>query len=149
LDRNGDGKITSLSEMFGNFTPQPNPPQGQQKNGFLALAVFDQPENGGNQDGWITAEDAVFAKLRVWQDDNHNGISEPEELHTLDAVGIKGISLSYSPSIWVDAFGNRFRYHGSILDAQGSRVDESIYDVFLVTAPASGSSSTSPSNAAQ
>jgi hypothetical protein len=33
LDRNGDG-----AEMFGNYTPQPEPPTGRQKNGFLALA---------------------------------------------------------------------------------------------------------------
>lgn len=134
LDRDGDGRIDDFTEMFGNLTPQPEPPAGQSKNGFLALAVFDQPEFGGNNDGWITAEDQIFSKLRVWQDKNHDGISQPDELRTLESVGITGISLHYTVSERRDQFGNLFHYHSVIRGSDGSEVHKSIYDVFLLVA---------------
>lgn len=131
LDRNGDGKIDDFSEMFGNLTPQPEPPAGQFKNGFLALAVYDRPEFGGNGDGWITKEDAIYAKLQVWQDKNHDGISQPEELHSLESVGVAGISLDYHLSKKEDDFGNRFTYRSVIRDMNGGEAGKVIYDVFL------------------
>src|SRR5438876_87146 len=43
LDRNGNGTIDNGQELFGNFTPQPEPPQGQAKNGFLGALVSQLP----------------------------------------------------------------------------------------------------------
>ncbi len=131
LDRNGNGTIDDFGELFGNLTVQPQPPSGKQKNGFAALAVYDTPGEGGNGDGWITSDDAIFPKLRVWVDLNHDGQSQPEELYTLSQVGITAISLDYRLSKITDVNGNVFRYRSSVMDAQGGEASKTIYDVFL------------------
>jgi hypothetical protein len=128
LDRNGNGNINSGKDLFGNITVQPS---SDRPNGFLALAVFDQLENGGNGDGLIDRQDSIWPKLLIWIDSNHDGISQPKELHHLDDIGIHSIGLMYKESTRIDAYGNKFRYQGSLNPDQGKDVDRVIYDVVL------------------
>lgn len=128
LDRNNNGLIDSALEMFGNYTAQPD---SSEKNGFLALAEYDKTSNGGNEDGSIDNQDAIFNDLRLWQDINHNGVSETSELSTLSSKNIAELELKYKKSKKTDEFGNEFRYRAKVWNSNKKKVGKWAWDVFL------------------
>ena len=129
LDRNGNGWIDDGGELFGGATDQP---PSDEPNGFLALAVFDREDAGGNGDGRIDASDAVYQHLRLWTDRARDGISQADELDNLAGRGVRAIDLSYVTSRSRDRHGNEFR-HVSLVSFEPS-VTRAV-DVILRTQP--------------
>ena len=134
IDRNNNGVIDNGSELFGNHTV------AGASNGFLALQNL-MPLNGSP--GWIDDEDPIYPKLLLWEDRNHNGRSEADELQLAGNV-LTRIGLGYSAHARRDGAGNQFRYRGWAevrtqpghnpvaggADHQARRID--IYDVIFV-----------------
>ena len=130
LDLNGNGMIDNGAELFGNYTPQLNPTPGKQKKRLPALAEYDKAARGGNGDSQIDSRDSIFLSLRLWQDTNHNEISELNELHTLTELGIAILELDYKVSKRTDQYGNRFRWRAKVKDIHGAQVGRSAWDVY-------------------
>ncbi|HZI20017.1 MAG TPA: hypothetical protein VEY09_15640 [Pyrinomonadaceae bacterium] len=129
LDRDGNGEVDSGRELFGNFTDQPEPAAGEERNGFLALAVFDGGEKGGNSDGVIDASDAVYSRLRLWRDANHDGRSQAEEVVGLEEAGVWRIELRYREGRRRDGQGNEYRYRAKVEGA--GQLGRWAWDVFF------------------
>jgi hypothetical protein len=130
IDLNGNGTIDSAKELFSNVASQPaDPSDPNAPDGFNDLSQYD-----ANHDGVIDSKDAVWPRLLIWIDSNHDGISQPGELHHLDDIGIHSISLKYSVSPLTDAYGNEFHLKGRLNPDKGDDVNRVIYDVNLTTA---------------
>ena len=87
IDLNEDGVINDGSELFGTSTVLSNGKMA--KSGFQALMQYDE-----NKDNIIDENDAVYEKLKIWQDKNSDGISSQDELYSLRELGIESISLN-------------------------------------------------------
>ncbi len=109
-DRNGNGLIDSGRELFGDETILAN--GSKAANGFAALAELDS-----NANGKFDALDAQYANLRIWRDLNQDGISQTNELQTLQQSGVQSINLTSSAA--------NTNYGDAILAQSGSftRVD--------------------------
>jgi hypothetical protein len=66
----------------------------------------------------------------LWQDLNHNGVSESTELIPLATV-IRAIDLDYKESRRTDQYGNRFRYRAKVYDLNGLQAGRWAWDVFF------------------
>ena len=84
----------------------------------------------------------MFSHLLLWIDENHDGISEPNELHTLPELGVYSISLHYRDDAhFFDEYGNWFHYQSALNpDSQdGKSKDGRVnYDVFFVSLDRNG-----------
>ncbi|MDQ0462480.1 Ca2+-binding RTX toxin-like protein [Caulobacter ginsengisoli] len=94
LDRNGDGLISGIGEI--SFVSD----KAGANSDLEGLAAFDT-----DGDGWLDAGDADYARFRVWQDVNQDGVSQASELRTLAQAGITGVSLAGVATGAADAGG--------------------------------------------
>ncbi|RTL32184.1 MAG: hypothetical protein EKK49_11235 [Rhodocyclaceae bacterium] len=91
LDRNHDNVVNDGSELFGSATKLAD--GSTAANGYAALAALDT-----NGDGSISSADTGFSDLKVWVDGNSDGISQADELHSLDSLGIVKLNLDATAS---------------------------------------------------
>lgn len=124
LDRNGNGRIDSGAELFGDSTTLTN--GARALNGFEALADLDS-----NHDTRIDKKDSSWSYLLLWFDTNHDGSSAAAELIPIRKSGVIAISTDYVSARKKDPFGNEFRLKGEFLLNETWR---KCYDVYLLTA---------------
>ncbi len=83
-------------------------------------------------DDLIDNRDALYGRLRLWRDANHNGISEREELSELPVAGLLAVTLDYKASGRHDGNGNEYRLKSqSQWVVGGQTVTRPTYDVWL------------------
>ena len=98
-DRNGDGIINDGSELFGDYT-QRYDGTGRCLSAFEALAQEDT-----NSDGVVNNLDANWQHFKIWQDLNQDGISQTNELRSLDSLDIASLNLDAKYDLKIFAGG--------------------------------------------
>ncbi|MEE3732363.1 S8 family serine peptidase [Mannheimia haemolytica] len=111
-DLNNNGKIDNMSEVFSEYYAGKAGRNGESgekrfKNGFEALKTLDS-----NKDNVFDSKDRDFNSVRVWQDANHNGITDSGELKTLSSLKITAIDLVYQEAGGQLFFGNELLARG-------------------------------------
>jgi hypothetical protein len=108
-DLNQNGRIDDGTELFGNGTVlhlMGDSDAFKSPNGFVALAQFDQQELGGNDDGFISADDEIWSELQLWLDIDANGQSTETEIMSLDDVGLTHLDIIPKENNRTDPAGN-------------------------------------------
>lgn len=97
LDVNGNGRIDNGAELFGSASKAPS--------ALASLAAYDD-----NGDGVIDVLDDVYHRLLLWNDKNHDGISQAGELTPASSV-VEFVVLTPFGTSRTDANGNVFAFH--------------------------------------
>src|SRR5512138_239940 len=108
LDRNRNGIVDDGSELFGVGTPLLA--GGTAPNGFVALAQYDQPLLGGNDDGVISPADAIWQELTLWVDSNADGIATRDEMRRPESFGLTSFGIIPKVRRYIDPAGNSLPY---------------------------------------
>jgi hypothetical protein len=133
LDRNGNGLIDNGGELFGNHTPSYPGANITASNGFEALRFLEGPAYGqAARDEVLNEADAAFARLLLWTDRNHDGLSQPDELQSLRSAGVRAIGTDYKLSRRQDRYGNEFRQRARAAWTDGETF---VFDVWLRRRP--------------
>lgn len=125
-DWNGDGKITTGAELFGNYSIKSD--ETLASDGFDALRQFDS-----NSDGKVDAGDDNFHQLRVWVDANSNADVDKEEIISLQEAGVESLETT-STHEFVDTHLNRHQ-QGRYTTVEGLRKE--MDDIWFQVDPSS------------
>jgi Ca2+-binding RTX toxin-like protein len=125
LNNNGqiDGIHETMSEYFnGEVGAGGTAGSKPYANGFAALASLDS-----DADNAFTVADAAWTNVKVWQDADHDGITDANELKTLAELNITRIDLTPTPQSGLVNGGNEilasgtFVQNGIAQEAQAAR----------------------------
>lgn len=148
MDLNSDGIINDASEVVGQHFQGGSQDTRDIARFFSgAHEALDALDN--NRDGLIDTHDTAYHDLRVWVDENGDGVTDTGELKTLADLGITSIDIdslyedqtsNYDES-WEDVNDNIIDREGSFTRDDGST--GSIYDTrFWESEPLPGSTDT-------
>jgi hypothetical protein len=113
----GNGNNSPVNTDLGHCFPGIDP--------WCTPLILDLDGYGGDGDGLISHRDAVWWKLALWVDANHDARSQKTEIFSLAEEGVVALGLDFNWSRQIDASGN-----GHFL--QGLAVQE--FDVWGVPA---------------
>jgi hypothetical protein len=133
LDRNHNGIVDNGMELFGVGTPLFA--GGKAPNGFVALAELDQPMVGGNDDGVISSEDAIWPELSLWLDSNADGVSTPNEMRRPEALGFQSFGTIPKVRRLKDEAGNTLPYWAWATTATAPKKAIMVDVYFLILSP--------------
>jgi len=105
-DKNNNGNIDGIDEVFGNTTT----------SGFSELKQIAD----SNNDNKIDRRDELYNRLQVWHDHNQNGSVDTGELSSLKEEGVKSIELDVVGTN-IDINGNLITEAGRYQDSEGNR----------------------------
>jgi hypothetical protein len=128
LDRNRNGIVDDGSELFGVGTPLLA--GGTAPTGFVALAQYDQPLLGGNDDGLISRADAIWQELGMWVDSNADGIATLGEMRRPESFGLTSFATIPKVRRYTDPAGNSLPYWAWA--SAGRRARALMVDVFFL-----------------
>jgi hypothetical protein len=118
-DKNGNGQVDSVLELFGDAEGHPN--------GFEKLREFDS-----NDDQQVDAKDPGFKKLLLWRDANGDGLTDKGELVSLESMGVKSFSLLYRKD--GRSFGGRAESREKskfVFERKGKKVIGKVLDIYF------------------
>src|SRR6185503_8727623 len=119
IDRNGDGKIDSASELVTTQNTE------SANAGSNRIGLLDS-----QSDGTLDANDTAFSQLRVWRDMNGDGLSAAGEIKTLAELGITSIDY-LEHTYTADGVSRELAAVQLEADAQGVRIDQVVGGVRL------------------
>jgi hypothetical protein len=130
-DLNHNNSVDDGAELFGVGMMLPNGRRA--RHGYEALAMYDQAGKGGNGDGVINSADAVWNRLRLWQDVDHDGVCDAGETSPIHRFGVKEIVLSWTETPWTDGAGTVHLIRGGFRKHVTGNA-EAKYDIYPVEA---------------